>query len=434
MGKTTTDMQLVPIGKLVPYANNARTHSPEQVTKLRSSLREFGFINPVIIDRDYGIIAGHGRVLAAKAEGITDVPCVFVDHLTEAQKKAYILADNRYAMDAGWDEEMLRVEIEALQGMDFNIDLTGFDEKELADLFAVNDEPEEDEFDEEAALQAEPFVKKGDLWLLGKHRLLCGDSTKADDVALLMDGNKANVCITDPPYACNYTGGTGMKIMNDNLKGEEFYQFLLSAFKNAYDNLADGAAIYIFHSDAEKVKFYNATIAAGFHYSTTCIWVKQSLVLGRFDYQMRHEPIIYAFKDTVKHKFYGDRKQTTVWEFDRPSKSKLHPTTKPLPLIAYPMKNSSLVNSIVLDLFGGSGSTLIAAEQLERMAYLMELDPVYASAIVRRFVAYQGNTDNISVIRDGKKLACSEVYTPTDEDMAIRDAHVNDAQKRRKEG
>ena len=434
MGKTTTDMQLVPIGKLVPYANNARTHSPEQVTKLRSSLREFGFINPVIIDRDYGIIAGHGRVLAAKAEGITDVPCVFVDHLTEAQKKAYILADNRYAMDAGWDEEMLRVEIEALQGMDFDLGLTGFDEKELADLFAVDDDPDEDDFDEDAALQAEPFVKKGDLWLLGKHRLLCGDSTKADDVALLMDGKKANVCITDPPYACNYTGGTGMKIMNDNLKGEEFYQFLLSAFKNAYDNLADGAAIYIFHSDAEKVKFYNATIAAGFHYSTTCIWVKQSLVLGRFDYQMRHEPIIYAFKDTVKHKFYGDRKQTTVWEFDRPSKSKLHPTTKPLPLIAYPMKNSSLVNSIVLDLFGGSGSTLIAAEQLERMAYLMELDPVYASAIVRRFVAYKGNTDNISVIRDGQKLTCTEIYTPTEEDMAIKEANVNDTPKGRKKG
>lgn len=427
-------MQLVPIGKLVPYANNARTHSPEQVTKLRSSLREFGFINPVIIDRDYGIIAGHGRVLAAKAEGITDVPCVFVDHLTEAQKKAYILADNRYAMDAGWDEEMLRVEIEALQGMDFDLGLTGFDEKELADLFAVDDDPDEDDFDEDAALQAEPFVKKGDLWLLGKHRLLCGDSTKADDVALLMDGKKANVCITDPPYACNYTGGTGMKIMNDNLKGEEFYQFLLSAFKNAYDNLADGAAIYIFHSDAEKVKFYNATIAAGFHYSTTCIWVKQSLVLGRFDYQMRHEPIIYAFKDTVKHKFYGDRKQTTVWEFDRPSKSKLHPTTKPLPLIAYPMKNSSLVNSIVLDLFGGSGSTLIAAEQLERMAYLMELDPVYASAIVRRFVAYKGNTDNISVIRDGQKLTCTEIYTPTEEDMAIKEANVNDTPKGRKKG
>ena len=226
-------MQLVPIDKLVPYVNNARTHSKEQITKLRSSLREFGFVNPVIIDRDFNVIAGHGRLMAAKEEHIAEVPCVFVDYLTEAQKKAYILADNRYAMDAGWDEDMLRVEIEALQGMDFDLGLTGFDEKELADLFATDDEPEEDDFDEDTALQAEPFVKKGDLWLLGKHRLLCGDSTKPDDVDLLMDGKQANVCITDPPYACNYTGGTGMKIMNDNLKGEEFYSFLLAAFKNA---------------------------------------------------------------------------------------------------------------------------------------------------------------------------------------------------------
>ena len=425
---------MMDIAELIPYARNARTHSEKQIAQIAASIKEFGFLSPLVIAKDNTILCGHGRFYAAQKLGIKKLPCVREEYLTEAQRRAFVIADNKLALNAGWDEDLLTVELQDLQGMEFDIGLTGFDEKELADLFAVNDEPEEDEFDEEAALQAEPFVKKGDLWLLGKHRLLCGDSTKADDVALLMDGNKANVCITDPPYACNYTGGTGMKIMNDNLKGEEFYQFLLSAFKNAYDNLADGAAIYIFHSDAEKVKFYNATIAAGFHYSTTCIWVKQSLVLGRFDYQMRHEPIIYAFKDTVKHKFYGDRKQTTVWEFDRPSKSKLHPTTKPLPLIAYPMKNSSLVNSIVLDLFGGSGSTLIAAEQLERMAYLMELDPVYASAIVRRFVAYQGNTDNISVIRDGKKLACSEVYTPTDEDMAIRDAHVNDAQKRRKEG
>ena len=434
MGKTTTDMQLVSIDKLVPYVNNARTHSPEQITKLRSSLREFGFVNPVIIDRDFNVIAGHGRLMAAKEEHITEVPCVFVDYLTEAQKKAYILADNRYAMDAGWDEDMLRVEIEALQGMDFDLGLTGFDEKELADLFATDDEPEEDDFDEDTALQAEPFVKKGDLWLLGKHRLLCGDSTKPDDVDLLMDGKQANVCITDPPYACNYTGGTGMKIMNDNLKGEEFYSFLLAAFKNAYAHLADGAAIYIFHSDAEKVNFFNATVAAGFHYSTTCIWVKNALVIGRMDYQMRHEPIIYAFKDTAKHKFYGDRKQTTIWEFDKPNKSKLHPTTKPLPLIAYPMKNSSQVNGIVLDLFGGSGSTLMAAEQLDRMAYLMELDPVYASAIVRRFVAYQGNTDNVRVTRDGKELPCSEIYIPSEEDMAIKEANVNDAQKGRRKG
>ena len=434
MGKTTSEMQLVPIGKLVPYVNNARTHSKEQITKLRSSLREFGFVNPVIIDREFNVIAGHGRILAAKEENIEQVPCVFVDYLTEAQKKAYILADNRFALDAGWDEEMLRVEMEALQGMDFDVSLTGFDEAEIADLLSADDETQEDDFDEDAALQAEPFVKAGDLWLLGKHRLLCADATKPEDVKLLMDGKKANVCITDPPYACNYTGGTGMKIMNDNLKGEEFYQFLLSAFKNAYENLADGAAIYIFHSDAEKVNFYNAVVAAGFHYSTTCIWVKQSLVLGRFDYQMRHEPVIYAFKDTVKHKFYGDRKQTTVWEFDRPSKSKLHPTTKPLPLIAYPMKNSSLVNSIVLDLFGGSGSTLMAAEQMDRTAYLMELDPVYASAIVRRFVAYRGNTEDVSIIRDGKKRPCSEVYIPTAEDLGMKDSTINDVQKGRKKG
>lgn len=435
MGKTTSEMQLVPIGKLVPYVNNARTHSKEQITKLRSSLREFGFVNPVIIDREFNVIAGHGRILAAKEENIEQVPCVFVDHLTEAQKKAYILADNRFALDAGWDEDMLRVEMEALQGMDFDISLTGFDEAEIADLFSADDnEAQEDDFDEDAALQAEPFVKAGDLWILGRHHLLCADSTNTEDVKLLMDGKKANVCITDPPYACNYTGGTGMKIMNDNLKGEEFYQFLLSAFKNAYENLADGAAIYIFHSDAEKVNFYNAVIAAGFHYSTTCIWVKQSLVLGRFDYQMRHEPVIYAFKDTVKHKFYGDRKQTTVWEFDRPSKSKLHPTTKPLPLIAYPMKNSSLVNSIVLDLFGGSGSTLMAAEQMDRVAYLMELDPVYASAIVRRFVAYRGNTEDVHIIRDGKTLPCSEVYIPTAEDLGMKDSAINDVQKGRKKG
>ena len=435
MGKTTSEMQLVPIGKLVPYVNNARTHSKEQITKLRSSLREFGFVNPVIIDREFNVIAGHGRILAAKEENIEQVPCVFVDHLTEAQKKAYILADNRFALDAGWDEDMLRVEMEALQGMDFDISLTGFDEAEITDLLSLDDgEAQEDDFDEDAALQAEPFVKTGDLWLLGKHRLLCADSTKPEDVKLLMDSKKANVCITDPPYSCNYTGGTGMKIMNDNLKGEEFYQFLLSAFKNAYENLADGAAIYIFHSDAEKVNFYNAVVAAGFHYSTTCIWVKQSLVLGRFDYQMRHEPVIYAFKDTVKHKFYGDRKQTTVWEFDRPSKSKLHPTTKPLPLIAYPMKNSSLVNSIVLDLFGGSGSTLMAAEQMDRVAYLMELDPVYASAIVRRFVAYRRNTEDVYIIRDGQKLPCSEVYIPTAEELGMKDSTINDIQKGRKKG
>lgn len=427
---TTTKMEMVPLEKLVPYVNNARTHSPEQIQKLRGSLREYGFINPIIIDADYNIIAGHGRAEAAKLEGIKEVPCVYVDYLTPAQKKAYIIADNRMAEDAGWDEQMLRAEIESLQDEAFDLSLTGFDEDELTKLFSTEDDTKEDEFDTDKALEEEPFVNPGDIWILGRHRLLCGDSTKAEDIAKLMDGKKANVCITDPPYNCSYEGGTGMKIMNDSWKSEEdFYQFLLSAFKNIYANLVDGGAFYSFHSDAEKVNFYNATVNAGFHYSTTCIWVKDTLVIGRMDYQMRHEPVIYAFKDTAKHKFYGDRKQSTVWQFNRPKKSELHPTCKPLPLIGYPMRMSSQENGIVLDPFGGSGSTMIAAEQLNRICCTCELDPKYASTIVRRYAANKGSTDDIKVIRDGKELPCSEVYVPSAEDKAIKDGNVNDPQR-----
>ena len=426
MAKTTTEMQMTPIDLLVPYANNARTHSADQIMKLRSSLREFGFVNPILIDRQYNVIAGHGRLAAAKAEGFTEVPCVYVDHLTEAQKKAYILADNRMAEDAGWDEEMLRVEIEALQEQSFDLSLTGFDTDDLAKLLAGAEEEHDDDFDEDAALEAPAFVEPDDIWLVGRHRLMCGDSTKPEQVALLMDGKKANVCITDPPYNCAYEGGTGMKIMNDKWDdSKKFYQFLLDAFKNIYANLADGGAFYCFHSDAEKVNFFNATVDAGFHYSTTCIWVKNALVIGRMDFQMRHEPVIYAFKDTAKHKFYGDRKQTTVWEFDKPTKSKLHPTSKTIPLIAYPMKMSSLENSIILDLFGGSGSTLIAAEQLNRVAFLMELDPKYASAIVRRYAAAKQGVDDVFVIRNGVKLPCKNVYIPTEDDLAFEEDKVN---------
>ncbi|MEA5016921.1 MAG: DNA methyltransferase, partial [Candidatus Limiplasma sp.] len=240
------------------------------------------------------------------------------------------------------------------------------------------------------------------------HRLMCGDSTQKEDVAVLMNGKKANLCVTDPPYACGYVGSTGLTIMNDTLKGEEFYQFLLAAFKCAYDSLADGAAIYIFHSDAEKVNFFNATVAAGFHYSTTCIWVKNSLVIGRMDYQMRHEPVIYGFKDTAKHKWYADRKQTTIWEYDKPKKNENHPNTKPIPLIAYPIRNSCQVNGIVLDLFGGSGSTLIACEATDRTAYLMELDPKYASVIVRRYIEAVGNPAQVKVCRGGVSLTYEE--------------------------
>ena len=295
--KTTTDMQLVPVSKLVPYVNNARTHSPEQVMKLRSSLREFGFINPIIIDRDYGIIAGHGRILAAKEEGITEVPCVFVDYLTEAQKKAYILADNRMAMDAGWDEELLRVEIEALQGEAFDVSLTGFDEMELGDLFKDGSDSgaEDDDYDLSAALEKAAFVERGDIWTVGRHRLMCGDATSAEDVAALMDDRKANLILTDPPYGVSFKSSSGLTIQNDSMKNEEFYNFLLSAFENMADHLEKGGAAYVFHADTEGLNFRRAFIDAGFHLAGCCIWVKDSLVLGRSDYQWQHEPVLSGF-------------------------------------------------------------------------------------------------------------------------------------------
>lgn len=232
MGKTTTEMQLVAVSKLIPYVNNARTHSAEQVMKLRSSLREFGFINPVIIDREYNVIAGHGRIMAAKEEGITEVPCVFVDYLTEAQKKAYILADNRMAMDAGWDEELLRIEIESLKDMDFNVGLIGFSEDELVELYGENkqSEVEDDDYDLSDALEKAAFVKRGDIWTVGRHRLMCGDATSSEDVAALMDGKKANLIVTDPPYNVAFESSDGLSIKNDKMANDKFYDFLLSAF------------------------------------------------------------------------------------------------------------------------------------------------------------------------------------------------------------
>ena len=404
--KTTTDMQLVPISKLVPYVNNARTHSPEQVMKLRSSLREFGFINPIIIDRDYGIIAGHGRLLAAKEEGITEVPCVFVDYLTEAQKKAYILADNRMAMDAGWDEELLRVEIESLQGEAFDVSLTGFDEKELADLFkdGSDSDAEDDDYDLSAALEKAAFVKRGDIWTVGRHRLMCGDATSAEDVAALMDGRKANLILTDPPYGVSFKSSSGLTIQNDSMKDEEFYRFLLASFKNMADHLEKGGAAYVFHADTEGLNFRRAFIDAGFHLAGCCIWVKDSLVLGRSDYQWQHEPVLYGFMQNGKHPWYSDRKQTTIWNFAKPKRNANHPTSKPLDLLGYPIGNSTQENAIVIDTFGGSGSTLMACEQMNRTCCTMELDEKYASVILRRYVDDTGDADGVYVIRNGEKL------------------------------
>jgi DNA modification methylase len=430
------NIQKLKLAELNPAAYNPRKAlkpGDPEFEKLKNSIEHFGYVELIVVNskNNNTVISGHQRLSVLKHIGQTEVECVIVE-LDTKQEKALNIAMNKVAGD--WDKNKLLLVIADLQGSDFDVSLTGFDADELADLFDGKKDIEEDDFDVDKALGSEAFVKKGDVWLLDRHRLFCGDSTNSADVALLMDGKQANLCITDPPYSCNYTGGTGMKIMNDNLKGEEFYNFLHSAIKNAYNSLADGAAIYIFHSDAEKVNFFNATVNAGFHYSTTCIWVKNALVIGRMDYQMRHEPIIYAFKDTAKHKFYGDRKQTTIWEFDKPTKSKLHPTTKPLPLIAYPMKNSSQVNGIVLDLFGGSGSILITAEQLDRTAYLMELDPRYASAIVRRYAACRGGVDDVFVIRNGEKLPCRDVYIPSDEELGFKDGSVDDLQKGRKSG
>ena len=414
--QTTTKMELVDIDKLIPYVNNARTHSPEQINKLRASLREFGFINPVIVDDKFNIVAGHGRVMAAQAEGIKEIPCVYVDYLTEAQKKAYILADNRMAMDAGWDEEMLRVELEALQDMAFDLSMTGFDDKELADLFKTDEHVEDDDFDLDAALEKAAFVKKGDIWTVGRHRLMCGDATSAEDVAKLMDGKKANIIVTDPPYGVSFKSSDGLSIQNDSLKGDEFYQFLLQAFKNMADNLTKGGAAYVFHADTEGLNFRKAFIDAGFHLAGCCIWVKNSLVLGRSDYQWQHEPVLYGFLQNGNHPWYSDRKQTTIWNFDKPKRNKNHPTSKPLDLLGYPIQNSSQANGIVIDTFGGSGSTMMACEQTNRICYMMELDEKYASVILRRYVEDGGNPDDVYCIRDGKRINYTDVVIEVDTD------------------
>ena len=415
--KTTTELQLVPISKLVPYVNNARTHSPEQIVKLRSSLREFGFINPVIIDRDYGVIAGHGRIAAAKEEGIAEVPCVFADHLTEAQKKAYIIADNRMAMDAGWDEELLRIEIESLQAADFDPLLTGFDADELADLFSDDTkEVKDDDYDLTAALEKASFVERGDVWTVGRHRLVCGDATSETDVALLMNGKRANLLLTDPPYGVSFKSSGGLTIQNDSLKNEEFYNFLLASFKLAADHLESGGAAYVFHADTEGLNFRKAFIDSGFHLAGCCIWVKDSLVLGRSDYQWQHEPVLYGFFQNGKHPWFSDRKQTTIWNFKKPKRNENHPTSKPLDLLSYPIGNSTQENAIVLDTFGGSGSTMMACQQMNRICYSMELDEKYASVILRRAVENGIPQEDIFVERNGETIPYSalvkEVETP----------------------
>lgn len=406
-----SEMNLVDVDKLIPYVNNARTHSKEQINKLRASIREFGFINPVIIDRDYNVIAGHGRILASQEEGIDKLPCVFVDYLTDVQKKAYIIADNRMALDADWDEELLKIEIESLKDEDFDLSFTGFDESELLDLFGDDSKGkvEDDNFDLSSALEKASFVEKGDVWTVGKHRLMCGDATSKEDVQILMGDTKGNLILTDPPYGVSFKSSSGLTIENDSMKNDEFYNFLLSAFKNMADHLEKGGSAYVFHADTEGLNFRKAFVDSGFHLAGCCIWVKNSLVLGRSDYQWQHEPVLYGFMQNGKHRWYSDRKQTTIWNFDKPKKNSNHPTSKPLDLLSYPIGNSTQENAVVIDTFGGSGSTLMACEKMNRICYTMELDEKYASVILRRYVEDTGDMDNVYVIRSGKKIPYADL-------------------------
>ena len=402
---------LIDVQKLIPYARNARTHSPEQIAQISASIREFGFLSPIVIAEDNTILCGHGRFYAAQKLGLKKVPCVMENHLTEAQKRAYILADNKLSLNAGWDDEMLAVELSELRDENFDLSLTGFDDRELAEFFSDGAETgaKDDDFDLTSALEKASFVEKGDVWTVGRHRMMCGDATNPDDVSALMDGKRANLVLTDPPYGVSFTSASGLKIQNDSLKAEEFYNFLLSAFKNMAENLEKGGSAYVFHADTEGLNFRRAFIDAGFHLSGYCIWVKDSLVLGRSDYQWQHEPILYGFLPNGMHKWYSDRKQTTVWNFAKPKRNANHPTSKPLDLLGYPIGNSTQENSLILDTFGGSGSTLMACEQMNRICHTMELDEKYASVILRRYVEDTGDSDGVFVVRNGQKIYYSEL-------------------------
>ena len=385
----------------------------KEYEKIKNSINEFGYVDPIIVNKDLTIIGGHQRLKVLKDLGFTEVDCVVIE-IDKTKEKALNIALNK--VTGSWNEQLLAELIKDLQDSDFDVSLTGFDPPEIDELFNnVHDKDiKEDEFDVEKALDEPAISKQGDIWLLGKHRLICGDSTLAETYEKLMEGKKANLVVTDPPYNVSYEGKAGT-IQNDSMKQEEFYNFLYEAFSRMQENMADDATIYVFHADTEGLNFRKAFKEAGIYLSGVCIWAKQSMVLGRSDYQWQHEPVLYGWKKGDHHKWYGDRKQTTIWNFDRPSKSKLHPTMKPIPLIAYPIQNSSLTNCIVLDPFGGSGSTLIASEQTNRICYTIELDERFVDVIVKRYAEFTGKEDDIYLIRDGIKHMYQEMFTQSED-------------------
>lgn len=413
--QTIVQIENRPIEALIPYARNSRTHSDAQVAQIAASIREFGWTNPVLVDGSNGIIAGHGRVLAARKLGFDQVPVIELAHLTESQKRAYVLADNKLAENAGWDDELLRIELEALQAAGFDLSLTGFADDELAALMA-DLAGNEGLTDDNAVPEVtdDPVSQPGDVWLLGEHRLLCGDATDPVALETLMGSDLADMAFTDPPYNVNYANtakdkqrGTHRPILNDNL-GEGFAGFLSAACANllAYSK----GAVYIAMSSSELDTLQLAFRGAGGKWSTFIIWAKNTFTLGRADYQRQYEPILYGWRDGVDHFWCGDRDQGDVWFINKPVKNDLHPTMKPVELVERAIRNSSKTRDIVLDLFGGSGTTLIAAEKTQRRARLVELDPKYVDVIVKRWQEYTG----AKASRQSDGLAFDEVAQKAD--------------------
>lgn len=395
--------------KLIPTDYNPRKDlKPGDIEyeKLKRSLEEFGYVEPVIWNKTTGnVVGGHQRLKVLLSMGLTEIDCVIVE-LSEEKEKALNVALNKISGD--WDKDKLALLIADLQGEDFDVSLTGFDPTEIDDLFkdTLKDGLKEDDFDVEEELQKPTKTQFGDVWLLGRHKLVCGDSTNAETFMKLMGEEKANLVITDPPYNVNYEGSAG-KIKNDNMEEDKFYHFLLDAFINMEAAMADDASIYVFHADTEGLNFRKAFSDSGFYLSGTCIWKKQSLVLGRSPYQWQHEPVLFGWKKKGKHLWYTGRKESTIWEFDKPKKNGDHPTMKPIALLAYPIMNSSMSNAIVLDPFGGSGSTLIACEQADRICRTIELDEKFCDVIVKRYIEQVGSSEAVILIRDGKTIPYS---------------------------
>ena len=386
--------------ELKEYENNPRNNDAA-IDAVANSIKEFGFKVPIVITKENVIIAGHTRLKASLKLGLATVPCIVADDLTEGQIKAFRLADNKTAELASWDFSKLESELASIE---MDMSQFGFEDLESD----VPDNATDDDFDPSEEISETPYTQKDDIYVLGNHRVMCGDATIKESVDKLIQEDKVDLTFTDPPYNVDYEGTAG-KIMNDKMEDNTFYLFLFQAFKNIFDHTKPGGAIYVCHADTEGLNFRNAYKNAGFKLAECLIWVKNALVLGRQDYHWRHEPILYGWKEGAAHYFVDDRTQDTVWEYNKPKKNEEHPTMKPLELCGRAISNSSRVGEIVLDLFGGSGSTLIASDQLQRKARLMELDERFVDVIVKRYIKHKGSSENCYLIRNGEKISLDTI-------------------------